>query len=159
MGHGGGEHEREPALGGVLRTFEHRPYFESLELLHEAALLLLVVPPEGGEGNHTGKLFPYLASGRPILALAPENNVAAELVRNSRSGLVAAPDDPDAIARALVECHAAWRRGSGLENQDRELIARYEADRQAADWAELLDGLATTESRMSIRRPETVASE
>jgi glycosyltransferase involved in cell wall biosynthesis len=159
MGHGGAAHDGDPVLGGLLRAFEHRPYFESLEQLRRAALLLLVVPPEGGAGNHTGKLFPYLASGRPILALAPEDNVAAELVRSSRSGVVVAPDDPDAIARALVECHAAWRRGAGLGDQDRELIARYEADRQARDWAELLEGLETTESRMSTNRPETVPSE
>ena len=159
MGHGGGEHENDPALGGLLRSFEHRPYFESLEMLRKAALLLLVVPPEGGAGNHTGKLFPYLASGRPILALAPDENVAAELVRSSRSGVVVAPDDPDAIADALVKCHAAWRRGAGLPGQDRELIARYEADRQAGDWAELLGGLTTTDSRMSISRPETAPSE
>jgi glycosyltransferase involved in cell wall biosynthesis len=141
MGHRSAGRETDPGLGGVLRAVEHRPYFESLELMRSAALLLLVVPPEGGTGNHTGKLFPYLASGRPILALAPAKNVAAELVRSSRSGTVVPPDDPDGIARALVDGHAAWKRGEAFTGQDRERIARYEADRQAGDWARLLDGL------------------
>jgi glycosyltransferase involved in cell wall biosynthesis len=142
MGHGDAGRRTDPSLDGVLREVAHRPYFESLDLMRDAALLLLVVPPEGGAGNHTGKLFPYLASGRPILALAPEGNVAAERVRTSRSGHVVSPDDPDAIALALAERHAAWRRGEMLPDQDRESIARYAADRQAADWAALLDGMA-----------------
>ena len=126
---------------GVVRVMEQRPYFEALELLQTAALLLLVIPREGGAGNHTGKLFPYLASGRPILALAPEPNVAAELIRESRSGRVVAPDDPASIASALQELHASWKRGESLADQDRELIARHEASRQARDWARMLDEL------------------
>jgi len=144
MGHGPAGAGDDPALAGVLRAIPHRPYFESLDLLQEAALLLLVVPPEGGVGNHTGKLFPYLASGRPILALAPQGNVAGELVRASRSGIVAPPDDPHAIAQALESCHRAWKLGEGLPRPDRARIIRYEASHQAADWANFLD--ATLES-------------
>lgn len=124
-------------VAGLLRVVPQRPYFEALELVRRAALLLLVVPPEGGAGNHTGKLFPYLASGRPILALAPRGNVAAELVLDSRSGVVAPPDDPEAIARALVAAYEAWRQGLPA-TQDRALVQRYEARAQAADWARLL---------------------
>src|SRR6185436_1830402 len=85
---------------GILRAEPQQPYFESLRLLREAAVLLLVVPREGGEGNHTGKLFPYLAAGRPILALAPEPNVAADLIRATRSGVVVPPDRPEEVAGA-----------------------------------------------------------
>jgi glycosyltransferase involved in cell wall biosynthesis len=147
LGHGSAGCAEAPGLQGVLRAVEHRPYFESLEWMRDAALLLLVVPPEGGIGNHTGKLFPYLAARRPILALAPADNVAADLVRGTRSGVVAPPDDPDAIAGALAVRYSAWRRGEGLPDQDREAIGRFAADRQAADWVSLLDGLIGSEPR------------
>jgi len=124
-----------------VRIVEQRPYFESLEVLRSAAVLLLVIPREGGAGNHTGKLFPYLASGRPILATAPEPNVAAELIRESRSGVVAPPDDPAAIAAAIESLYEDWKRGIPLR-QDHELIARYEAGFQAGQWAELLEGVS-----------------
>jgi len=128
-----------------VRIVEQRPYFESLKVLREAAVLLLVIPREGGSGNHTGKLFPYLASGRPILATAPEPNVAAELIRESRSGVVAPPDDPAAIAAAIESLYEDWKRAVP-QRQDRELIARYEADFQASRWAELLE-------QVSLERP------
>jgi glycosyltransferase involved in cell wall biosynthesis len=129
------------AVARMLRVVAQRPHFEALELLQRAALLLLVVPPEGGTGNHTGKLFPYLAAGRPILALAPPGNVAAELVLRSRSGIVADPDDPAAIQAGLRSAHEAWKRGVALD-QDRALIERYEARAQAETWARLLDEIS-----------------
>lgn len=125
---------------GVLRVVEQRPYREALNLLGRAAALLLVVPRAGGAGNHTGKLFPYLASGRPILCLAPEPNVAADLVREARAGVVAPPDDPAAIARALVGLYADWKRtGAPRPARDEALVARHGADRQVLDWVDLLE--------------------
>jgi glycosyltransferase involved in cell wall biosynthesis len=156
--------EAPPEAGlppGVLRTAPQRPYFESLRLLQEAAVLLLVIPREGGEGNHTGKLFPYLASGRPILALAPEPNVAADLIRRTRSGVVVAPDRPDEVAKALVGLHRDHRAGRALAGQDRVGIAAYEADAQAQAYARLLQELLPSgrSRRIDTRRAETVSSE
>jgi glycosyltransferase involved in cell wall biosynthesis len=141
MGHGSGSHAPDGLPQEVFRAVEHRPYRESLRLLHEAAVLLLVVPAEGGAGNHTGKLFPYLASGRPILLQAPEPNVAADLVRESGSGVVVPPHDPDLVAAALRDLHDAWRGGRDLPHRRQEVIARYEANRQVRDLARLLDGV------------------
>lgn len=125
------------------RLLDHRPHAEALRLLDTAAVLLLVIPREGGPGNHTGKLFNYLAAGRPILTLAPEPNVAADLVRESRSGLVVPPDDPGAIADALAVMHRDWRAGRSLPDQDRDVVRRYAADRQAGDWARMLEELTS----------------
>jgi glycosyltransferase involved in cell wall biosynthesis len=145
MGHGGTDRPPvplAPPVAGCVRTVGHRPHREALELVRRAAVLLLVVPPEGGAGNHTGKLFNYLASGRPILCLAPEPNVAADLVRESASGVVAPPEDPAKIGEALLRLHAAWKRRVPLEVQRREVVVGYEAGRQAEAWARLLDAVA-----------------
>jgi glycosyltransferase involved in cell wall biosynthesis len=146
MGHRAPE-SGDAVLDGLLRRVAYGGYFESLRLLDRAAMLLLVVPREGGPGNHTGKLFPYLASGRPILALAPEPNVAAELVRQSHSGIVVPPDDPEAIARGLSQGYAAWKRGSAPAEHNHGLVAGYGADVQVRDWVRLLDDLVQTDSR------------
>jgi glycosyltransferase involved in cell wall biosynthesis len=144
MGHGattaGLPAQLERTIAPHLRLVGHRPYREALALIGEAAVLLLVIPREGGAGNHTGKLFPYLASGRPILALAPEPNVAAELIRDSRSGIVTAPDDPAAIRVALERLYADWKDGT-TPVQRREVVERYEGSRQARDWSAMFDEL------------------
>ena len=123
-----------------VRVIEQQPYGVALEYLRRAAVLLLVIPPEGGAGNHTGKLFNYLASGRPILALAPQPNVAADLVVGTRSGRVVSPSDPAGVADALEGLYREWKSGRH-PSQDRERIAAYEARPQAADWARLLGEL------------------
>lgn len=146
VGHTAGTPELEGLPSGLVRVIEQRPYFEALDHLRQAAVLLLVVPRSGGPGNFTGKLFPYLAAGRPILCLAPEPNVAADLVRESRSGIVVPPDDPQAIAQGLVRLYRDWRAGTPLDARREEVIARFEASRQVQDWATLLNELTADRS-------------
>jgi glycosyltransferase involved in cell wall biosynthesis len=61
-------------------------------------LLLLVTGPQ--RSVVTGKIFEYLAAGRPILAVSDENE-ATRIVRETRTGEVVSPWDPGAIAAAL----------------------------------------------------------
>jgi glycosyltransferase involved in cell wall biosynthesis len=61
--------------------------------------LLITAPDSRAEA--TGKLFEYLAAGRPIVALAA-NNEAARIVRETGTGVAVPPGDVDAIARELV---------------------------------------------------------
>ena len=61
------------------------------------ALLLLT---SGNISEATGKLFEYLGSGRPIIALA-EGNEAARIVTETGTGVSVPPDDIDAIAKEL----------------------------------------------------------
>jgi glycosyltransferase involved in cell wall biosynthesis len=137
VGHTGFTAELGDVPAEIVQVVEQRPYAEVVDLLREAAVLLLVIPRAGGPGNHTGKLFPYLAAGRPILALAPEPNVAAEIVRGSASGVVAPPDDPSAIARTLVQLYRDWKVGRPFE-QDRAAVHQFEARVQARRLAALL---------------------
>jgi glycosyltransferase involved in cell wall biosynthesis len=57
----------------------------------------------------SGKVFEYVAVGRPILAAVPPDGAAAELIRETGAGVVAPPDDPVAIGEALEGLHARWR--------------------------------------------------
>ena len=59
----------------------------------------------------SGKVFEYLAAERPILAAVPPDGAAAELIRETGAGVVAAPDDVDALREALVELHRRFTNG------------------------------------------------
>jgi glycosyltransferase involved in cell wall biosynthesis len=142
MGHGNTQVDTASLPPGVLRTIEHRPHREAIDEMYRAAALVLVVPRAGGEGNHTGKIFNYLAVGAPILTLAPEPNVAAELVRESGSGIVAPPDDPAAVADAVGRLYKMWRDEAPRPVRRAEVVDEYAADRQAARLAALLEGVA-----------------
>lgn len=70
----------------------------ALALQRAADAVLLLTSTQGSEA--TGKLFEYLACGRPILALTGRSE-AARIVAETSTGAVVAPDDGAAIAGAL----------------------------------------------------------
>lgn len=72
---------------------------QAVALQRRADALLLIVTGEH-RSQVTGKLFEYLAAGRPILALADDNE-AARIVRATGTGVVVDPSDAAAIAAAL----------------------------------------------------------
>jgi len=49
------------------------------------------------------KLYPILAAGRTVLALAPETSDVARVIRRSGCGVVADPDDPVSLATMVRE--------------------------------------------------------
>ena len=71
---------------------------EALALQRSADALVLITSRNSSEA--TGKLFEYLFSGRPIVALA-EGSEAARIVRETNTGITVSPDDVSAIAVAL----------------------------------------------------------
>jgi glycosyltransferase involved in cell wall biosynthesis len=99
----GGDRERLAALSpAAARLVRHvgeldRPATIALQRAADV-LLLLVTGPQ--RSIVTGKLFEYLAAGRPILAVSDPNE-ATRIVRETQTGEVVSPWDPDAIATAL----------------------------------------------------------
>lgn len=90
--------------------FSPRPREELPEMLAACDVLLVLLRKELSE-NPNGyfkaviphKLLSNMASGRPILLSAEEQSDAARLVRLSRCGLVVPPEDPEAMADAILK--------------------------------------------------------
>jgi glycosyltransferase involved in cell wall biosynthesis len=114
-------------------------------LQRDSDALLLLIPDAGGRGQGvlSGKVFEYLAAERPILAAVPPEGAAAELIRETGAGVVAAPDDVPDLTRALSELHASWQAGTldgtALSPDDRERLGRAARVEELAD---VLRGLA-----------------
>ena len=119
-------------LGDRLELIPYVPRAESLRLQRDSEALLLLVPDAGGRGRGvlSGKVFEYLAAGRPILAVVPPDGAAAELVRETGAGVVVAPDDVDGIRDALVELHRSHLNG-GLPAVDLPEKTKARLSRQA----------------------------
>lgn len=126
----------------IMGELEHR---RALEVLKGADLLLLIgdTAPEAG-AYIPGKLYEYMAVGRPILALVMPGE-ASRIVEKHGLGRVVHPLDREGIKRAYLELYWAWKDGRepggtvagtggvGLEIFDR----RY----QAAQLSRLMDEL------------------
>src|SRR5580700_1769980 len=86
-----------------VRFLPFRPAAE-IGFVMAAGDLHIITVKRGLEGVVVpSKLYSTLAAGRPVLVVAPEECDAARIVRESGCGVVADPDDPQAVAAAIRE--------------------------------------------------------
>jgi glycosyltransferase involved in cell wall biosynthesis len=109
-----------------------RPREEVYSAQIGAGALLLI-----SEGYVTGKVYEYLASRRPILALTDGADLK-ELVGKSGAGLCVSPGDIDEIARTLLDLFQSRSRPF---TPDTSYIARFDRKHITGELADLLNDL------------------
>lgn len=126
------------ALGDVVDVTGYVAHRQSVAyVLGADALLLMIAPGPGSAGVLTGKIFEYLAARRPILALTPPS-AAADLILESRAGVVIDPDDGPGIERQLIEWYGQWQRGELACTSDEAVVERFDRRRLTGTLAEAL---------------------
>jgi glycosyltransferase involved in cell wall biosynthesis len=116
----------------------------TLRLQREADALLLLTGTHRSEA--TGKIFEYLAAGRPIIALA-QNNEAERIVRETRTGLTV--DDADSAA--LREAFRELADGSLARRHAPRGLERFLYPGPAERISELIDLARSRRRRRSAR--------
>jgi hypothetical protein len=118
----------------------HAPvaHAESLALQGRADVLLLLLWNDPREfGIYTGKLFEYVGSRRPILAVGTGQGVAADLIRSRKFGF--ASSDPRAIASALESWLQEKQTAGFISGPPPESAAGLTRDEQFARAEQLLE--------------------
>jgi glycosyltransferase involved in cell wall biosynthesis len=129
----------EPPPGVRVEQTGYVEHARAIGEMRSATVLLLYVP--AASLAPSGKLFEYLASGRPVLCLARDDNLASRVVREWEAGVVADPHDGSAISAALLELWRRWE-GDGLPDQvevRRRALEQYSRRATAAQLANVLD--------------------
>jgi colanic acid biosynthesis glycosyl transferase WcaI len=104
------------------------PFRPAAEIPHVMAAgdLHIITVKRGLEGVVVpSKLYGTLAAGRPVLVVAPLECDAARIVRESGCGMVADPDDPGAVARAIRELRDDPARLAGMALRARDTAEKY----------------------------------
>jgi len=84
----------------------------TIAAMRSASMLLLIAnTTPGAEATVPGKLFEYLAVGRPTLAVAPRECSTADVLNRTGGGWLAPTGDPAAIACVLQQAFRAHRLG------------------------------------------------
>jgi glycosyltransferase involved in cell wall biosynthesis len=136
-----------PDLGDKVRVLGPLPHAEALALQRAADALLLIIDPRR-PSIATGKLYEYLAAGRPILVLG-ERSVAARIVTDAGAGIVAPYDDPEAI---LATLRRMVSNSNSVVSPSRKAIERFSYAQLAAQMAEQVErAIASRESRRADR--------
>jgi glycosyltransferase involved in cell wall biosynthesis len=101
------------------------PYRRSLQVMHEAQSLLLLLPHAGDSTTWVpSKLYRYMGSGRPVLALAPQGD-ASRIIEETGAGTAVTDTDPKIVADRLSEFVGALRSGTLRTDRDEEKIQAY----------------------------------
>lgn len=116
----------ELGLSDLVQVCGILPHQQAIKHQLAADVLLLVVGKgAGSEVVLTGKVFEYLGAGRPILALVPPAGPAAQLIRETATGVVVDPEDIPNIQQALTQLYSAWAAGQTTYQPNASLIAQY----------------------------------
>lgn len=127
--------EALPAFEGrraALRRLGFMPQSEGIRRLEETDYLLLIARDRT---THAGKLFDYLATGKPILALTPPDGEIARIIRETRTGWVIDPEDPAALRQGILDAYHRFRGGTAVVTPDREAV-------EAFSWPNLVGRVA-----------------
>jgi len=113
----------------------------SVANLLEADLLWLVAAHKNrGEQVSTGKVYEYMASGRPILALAPAGGALNDILSNYGPYEIADPSDQNTVEEALERLILAHLE-STFPPVDEKHVAQFTFNRMAANMSEFLNNV------------------
>ncbi len=130
---------------GLRRHVDFIPYVQHHEAIRHMCgadlLLLSINRVPNATGIVTGKLYEYLASGRPILCFSPTEGDATRIVDATGSGKSFRYEDADGVARMLARHHEAWKNGHPIQGSDPERSAPYSRELQTKRLADLLNSL------------------
>lgn len=141
---------RDLGIEGVVEFVPHAPRSQVLQQMVDASALLVVQPVT--KLSVPGKLYEYLAAGRPVLALAEPDGETAAVVRRSPGGIVVEPTDQDGILSALKKLTADFPQ---RVDTDREV---FDGAIRAAELAAVLRMTIATARPGSRRSADVVAA-
>ncbi len=135
---------RAHGLQDCLTLVPYLPHREAIRYMMGASLLMLSIPnvPDA-DGIITGKIFEYLASGRPVLGVGPVPGDAEAITARAGAGQFFAYDDAAGIESFVGRHHAAWLQGAPLPGAPADAAGRYSRKREAGLLAERLQGMAS----------------
>ncbi len=132
------EYAKKYDLVGNMKSFGYLPHKESIQMLYNSDILLLVIGKGKGSKNfYTGKIFEYIKVDRPILAIVPEDGAAAQVINETNTGVVVDPEDIGGVSVALERYYENWIEGKLSHKPNWDKIQKYSRESQAERLSEI----------------------
>ncbi|MBC7791531.1 MAG: glycosyltransferase [Anaerolineae bacterium] len=113
-------------LPGTWHRSDRIDHNEAVRVMRASSVLLANLPNENARHWVPGKLYEYMAAGRPVLFIGPSDGDAAAVIREAGAGEVVCNDE-DHIYNSLLRLYRAWQKGdwsphgSALQRFDRRV--------------------------------------
>ncbi|MFK7923301.1 MAG: glycosyltransferase [Bacteroidia bacterium] len=120
------QHLEKNGLMDMVERIDYIPHSEVLPtLLSSQVLLLLLNNTRNVMGVIPGKIYEYLAAGRPVLAIGPEEGDSARILTETGAGIVCNFEDFEKMKREIFKLYRAFKKGSlSVEEADIERFTR-----------------------------------
>jgi hypothetical protein len=103
-------------LKTITRFQQSVPHAELVKLFGaSSALLLILTGYKDGEGFLPGKLFEYLVTNLPIIAVGPLPSDADVLMKDLKVGQMIASEDHEAIKVRIHTLYNNWKSGNSRQ--------------------------------------------
>lgn len=113
-------------LDNFVEEIGYVSHSEAIRYQKSSRVLLLVINKSGNpKGILTGKLFEYLASGRPILLVGPTDGDAAKIIEKTESGLVCSAEEKSDIKKAVLKLYDNFKNNESAIKRNQEEINRF----------------------------------
>ena len=125
----------ERHLGDAVVNMGYQPHDIAVQQQREASLLMLPLRKEPEyKAVLPGKLFEYLASGRPILGIGQPDGAMAMILNETRTGTVLEWEDKAGIEEYVGKCWEKHQTGSlSIDGADLTRFTRRSLTRQMAE--------------------------
>ncbi|MBR4561482.1 MAG: glycosyltransferase [Bacteroidales bacterium] len=129
---------------GLAQHVTYSPYIphDQVSAVHRSStLLLLLLMPDSeprAKGLLTGKLFEYLASGRPILCIGPEDGDAARILKETQAGVTVRFEDRERMKETIKGLYQKYLENDLPDNANAE-VERYSRRELTKQYAKILN--------------------
>ena len=130
-------------LSNFIKTVDYCSHKKALQYNQESDFLLLIIPNENWNFWIPGKTFEYINSNKKILAIIPQNGSCAEIIRNTKTGVVVSPSNIDKIAKSILDFIEDY--GNDDFDPDYEEIQKYDRKALTQQLALVFDNVLSNE--------------
>jgi glycosyltransferase involved in cell wall biosynthesis len=122
-------------LNEYIERIDYMPHDEVVKVQQQSQVLLLLINnTHNAKSILTGKFFEYLAAGRPILCIGPPNGDAAEILKETNSGLIADFKDIQTMKKNILTYYNLFKSGKLFsENRNIEKYSRKELTKSLSE--------------------------
>ena len=131
----------EQGLSGYVALSPYVPHDQVSEVHRSSTLLLLFLMPDSeprAKGLLTGKLFEYMASGRPILCIGPEDGDAAHILKETHAGQTVNFEDKKKMKEVIKDLYQKYLK-NGLPSNESQEVEKYSRRALTGEYGKLLD--------------------
>jgi len=137
-----GNYVNDAAINKIVHFFSYVDHSNSIKLLGKADTLLLF--SNSGEAQRaivTAKVFEYMRSGKPILAIIDPSGAAAEILKPGKTGFIADSSSLNSVKETILNIYHLWEEDKLQTEPNWNYIQQFERKTLTAKLAEVFSSL------------------